>query len=176
MRIIRHDTWSEYDNVDLDDIELPAEYVVIHHTADAGPSAGKQATQAEDIAYLRGVERYHVETREYDVIAYSFIITPAGRVYEGRGWGKRGAHTRDHNTDAHAICFAGTFTSSKPTGKAIDACRELIHRGIRAGKIRVDRDGNPTIRPHRAMSGNSTSCPGDKLVVALSEIREPWTD
>ena len=38
-------------------------------------------------------------------IGYSFLIGGDGRVYEGRGWGRVGAHTYGYNSRAYGIRY-----------------------------------------------------------------------
>ena len=33
-------------------------------------------------------------------IGYNFLVGEDGNIYEGRGWGKVGAHARGHNSDS----------------------------------------------------------------------------
>lgn len=42
---------------------------------------------------------------------FSFLIGGDGKVYEGRGWHKEGAHTYRYNKNSIGIAFIGTFTS-----------------------------------------------------------------
>lgn len=40
------------------------------------------------------MQTYHMESKNWDDIAYNFIVGGDGAVYEGRGWEKQGAHTK----------------------------------------------------------------------------------
>lgn len=137
--------------------------VYVHHTADSGP---RKATVLEEHAYLRRIEAFHVNTRGYKALGYSYIIMPSGRVYEGRGWNKKGAHTLDPKdadrdgdlveNDDIGICFAGTFTSKPPTRRAKSAYW-LLRARLKLRGARIDRT-----YPHRAAF--ATSCPGSAIV------------
>ena len=48
-------------------------------------------------------------------IGYSFLIGGDGRVYEGRGWERVGAHTGGYNSRGYGVSFIGTFTSAYPS-------------------------------------------------------------
>jgi N-acetylmuramoyl-L-alanine amidase len=107
---------------------------------------------------MQETQQFHMGTRGYADIAYSYVIMPSGRVYVGRGFGVKGAHTLDHNSDV-GICFAGTYTQRIPSDEAVAAFwqlkRHLRRRGVRGlGAV-----------PHRATF--STACPGAKVVKAL---------
>lgn len=145
-------------------MRTPTSRLWIHHTADAG--VAKDATLAQEAAYARSIQAFHMDTRGYSDIAYSFLVMPSGRILVGRGWGVTGAHTLNFNDSSHALCFAGTFTSRRPTAAAIAAARELIADGIRRKKLTK----TVTIDGHRNAAGNSTSCPGDKLMGLLDEL------
>lgn len=45
----------------------------------------------------------------YCVIYFSFLIGGDGKVYEGVGFHKVGAHTRGYNTRSLGIAFIGNF-------------------------------------------------------------------
>jgi hypothetical protein len=143
--------------------------VFVHHTADSGPKFGAHATEAEERAYLRRIEDFHMRSRGYAGIGYSYIVMPSGRVYEGRGFNAKGAHTLDpkdadgdgkliENTEV-GICFAGNFDRQHPTPQALKAYRRLRRR-LRLKGVRLDQ----TFGHRHAFS---TSCPGDNLVRAL---------
>ena len=58
-----------------------------------------------------------------------------GRVYEGRGWTRVGAHTRGYNSRSIAICFIGNFQRVAPRRAAITAALRLIAQGLRRVRI-----------------------------------------
>ena len=84
--------------------KLPWQEVVIH--TEAG-SERKPGSFGLECGWIRAIENFHVNTRGWDGIAYSFLIAPSGRIFEGRGWGRSGAHTEGRNSTAAAICFLG---------------------------------------------------------------------
>lgn len=64
-------------------------------------------------------------------IGYSFLVGGDGRVYEGRGWGTVGAHTRGYNSNGIAISFVGNFMTQKPNQAMLNAAQKLIACGIK---------------------------------------------
>lgn len=114
---------------------------------------------AGEIAKVRAVERFHAETRGWDGIGYSFFITFDGSIFEGRGWGRSGAHTEGHNFDAVAFCWEGHGDLESPTPAQWKSAEWLIAEGIRLGKIAPGYrlDG------HRAFSLKGKTCPGTKV-------------
>jgi len=105
--------------------------IIAHTTATPFPDGVKA-----EVAKVRGSERFHVETRKFDGIAYSWMVGDSGTVYEGRGWGQNGAHTQNGgNTQGYAISFIGDGTKASPSSAAIQAARELIAVGLDRGAV-----------------------------------------
>lgn len=128
----------------------------VHHTADSGP--GAHANRKAEREYMQRIQSFHQHTRGWADIGYSYVIMPSGVVYVGRGWGVRGSHTLNHNSDV-GVCFAGTFTEKPPTIAAQIAFWQLKRRL----KLRGAR-GLEAI-PHSATF--ATACPGNALKRAL---------
>ena len=166
MKIINRWRWRARRARGRVKIALPTRELWIHHTADNGPS---EDTRSSEAAYMRSIQAFHMDGPEQmRDIAYSWVVMPSGRVYKGRGWGIEGGHTRDRNHISHAICFAGNFSTRKPTREAIEAATALIRHGFRHGALtrRVRIDG------HRKAPGSSTACPGAKLMKLIPTLRK----
>jgi len=165
-------TWTRNQHAALDHTDWTHRRIdeFVHHTADAGPKNGAKATVQQEIDYLRSIEAFHMAPgRGYRAIAYSYIIMPSGRVWEGRGFQIVGAHTLDpkdadkdgvlvENRDL-GVCFAGNFQTQQPTKRAI-----LAHTALRA-RLKLKGVTIDHTYPHRA--AYATSCPGENLVKAL---------
>lgn len=52
-----------------------------------------------------------MDTKHWSDIGYNFIVGEDGNVYEGRGWGKQGAHSKNFNNKSIGICIIGDYTS-----------------------------------------------------------------
>lgn len=104
---------------------------------------------------VRGIQRYHMESRGYADIAYTALVCPHGHVYEGRGIGVRtAANGTDAGNDSwYAVCsLAGEgdpFTDAEKRGLR-DAASWLRSSGGASGRVSAHRD-------HKA-----TACPGDE--------------
>jgi hypothetical protein len=131
--------------------------VVVHH--DGFTRLTPSATYDDEIRLIRMFETYHVETKGWNGIAYSFVIMPfSGRIFEGRGWGRVGSHTAGFNSSAYGVQFAMDGTSAEPTPAALEAFRWLRVEGVRLKHL----------TPAHIVSGHrdhnaGTSCPGNRL-------------
>ena len=63
--------------------------------------------------------------QKWSDIGYSFVIGGDGRIYEGRGWGRVGAHTKGQNSVSYGIGFIGNFMTSNPSAAMITAYERL---------------------------------------------------
>ena len=127
----------------------------VHHTDTQAPTgSGADLINAEKEA-IKKIQEFHMNTRKYNDIAYNFLITPSGRVYEGRGKNVVGAHTLGHNEDC-GVAFVGNYEKDKLTKAQI-----LAYKLLRA-KLGVSK-GNQY--PHKATY--STACPGKNIIDQL---------
>ena len=139
--------------------------VVAHHTL--APVLPASATMLEEAAAMRGMDRDHVERNGWDGIGYNFVIFQSGRVYEGRGWGYKGAHAGSKgNGVSEGVAFAVDGRKDTPSAAAIASCRLLIVDGIRAGHLASDY----RLSGHRDwMPGRD--CPGDAMYRMIQTLR-----
>lgn len=131
--------------------------LVVHHTAGTAPRANKLAEQAE----MRNIQRQHQHANGWADIGYNYVIMPSGRVYEGRGFGARGAHTLGANTGTVGVSFAGNYETSRPTLRSIVAYKLLLRR-LRLRGARIT-----SITGHGLIPGQATACPGKYLIARL---------
>jgi len=141
----------------------PVDLVVIHHWWRPHIDAG--ATLAEEAERMRAVERIHGEERGWIGIGYNWCIYQSGHVYEGRGWGRSGAHTKGQNRSSVGIAFAMNGDEHRLTPAAIEACQDLLREGLEDGYIRE----NFRLRGHRDYA--EKSCPGDFIYRHLDDLR-----
>lgn len=83
---------------------LPVPYVVIHHSAANSGCNGEECVTA-----VRGYQNYHMDQLNWDDIGYNFVVSPEGKIFEGRGWGVIGAHTYGYNVRSIGICVIGNY-------------------------------------------------------------------
>lgn len=129
--------------------------LVVHHTAGSRPRSELQEREE-----MRSIQRSHFANGWSD-IGYNYVIMPSGRVYEGRGYGIRGAHTLNHNTRTIGVSFAGNYDEHKPSRAQLRAYRQLVQRLRQHGAF-ITR-----VRGHKQMPDQATACPGRFLMQAL---------
>jgi hypothetical protein len=136
------------------------EQITIHHTAT--PTIDTLSPEAR----LRQIQAYHMDVNGWCDIAYHFLVSRDGRLWEGRVASRVGAHVSNHNTGNAGISFIGTHTEIAPTAAQIAAAARLV-RGL------ADRYGIPLVADrlsgHRDF-GTGTECPGDRLHASLGAI------
>ncbi|MEE4598991.1 N-acetylmuramoyl-L-alanine amidase [Streptomyces sp. DSM 41524] len=158
----------------------------IHHTVTGNNYSCSQAPSV-----LRSIYRYHVKSLGWRDYGYNFTIDKCGKIYEGRSGGVtkavRGAHTLGFNTNSMGIAVLGTFTSKKPSAKAVKAVAKLtawklglFKRNPRGTTHLVSGGGNKykkgasvklhVIAGHR--DGFATECPGKRLYKKLGSVRK----
>lgn len=140
--------------------KLPVKIIFGHHSVTNAP--GPKATLAQDKAHMRAIESIGIQ--RFDSISYPYVIMPSGRIFQGLGNNRIGAHTYGYNTSALAVCFAGNYQSTEPTPAQLKACAELIAHLVSVKALTVTF----TMKPHRAVS--ATACPGNKLNARIPEI------
>ncbi|KAI0238408.1 N-acetylmuramoyl-L-alanine amidase [Lamellibrachia satsuma] len=140
---------------------MPAvRYVFIHHSDT--PTCYDTNSFARRI---RSFQNYHINSRGWSNIGYSFLVGGDGKVYEGRGWNHVRAHTSGYNSKGIAprhsvvssICVIGDFTHATTTSAQLAAVQALIRCGVRKGAIK----SSYVRKGHRDVS--SSTCPGNVL-------------
>lgn len=109
-----------------------------------------------DDQVLRNTQRYHMDSKGWADIAYSFAVgrSRPDTAYELRGWGVQGGHTEGYNSQAMAIVFL-LGEGERPTETQLTTAREILADGVNRGYSAKQ------VRPHNAV--RSTACPGPDL-------------
>jgi hypothetical protein len=148
------------------DLIGPVSTVVVHHTAGA-PVADDPVIEG---LYVREVEADH-RSRGWAGIGYNWVIFPSGRVFEGRGWRRKGAHARQANGTSVGVAFHMHGSRERPTDAAVAAFRGLVAEGVRAGHLVEPVQ----VTGHRDYV--ATECPGTILYAMLPGLLdEPPAD
>lgn len=144
---------------------------IVAHTAAGGFPGGTHTTAddtfANEARLLRNIENFHVNDRGWDGIAYSFLVAPSGRAYEGRGWGQDGSHTETRNSSAYAICFLGHGDQQPATLQAWEGAKHIIRTGLAEGALTPGY----IVTGHRDYSRKGKSCPGDLIYPHIGRLR-----
>lgn len=120
--------------------------IFLHHTT------GEQ--RADKAAWVRAIQRFHIESRGWSDIAYNLLVDADGVCYVGRGLGRTGAHTRGYNSTSVAIAYLGDGSQDVPA-----AATRAIRRAVEDCDLWFGRE--LPVFGHRDV-GN-TACPGDVL-------------
>ncbi|XP_052705678.1 peptidoglycan-recognition protein SC2-like [Crassostrea angulata] len=152
VKIYSRDSWGARQPKSFSTFHTPASLFFIHHTA------GHGCHDFDSCAHtLRGIQNYHMDTRGWNDIGYSFLVGQDGNVYEGRGWHHVGAHTQGYNSRGFAASFMGNFMTHLPNAASMNAVKALIACGVQKGYI------SPSYHLYGHRDVGSTECPGDQL-------------
>ncbi|XP_012588706.1 PREDICTED: peptidoglycan recognition protein 3 [Condylura cristata] len=149
--IITRSTW-EARETHCPKMKLPAKYVIIIHTV------GLPCTVSMDCQlYVRDLQSYHMDSRNFCDIGYNFLVGEDGGVYEGVGWNTQGSHSYGHNDFALGIAFMGNFMERPPNAAALQAAQDLIECAVDKGYLTPSyllvghRDVISTLSPGQAL-------------------------
>ncbi|XP_071564584.1 peptidoglycan-recognition protein SD-like [Temnothorax nylanderi] len=152
FRLVERDKWgARPPSEPLRKMTLPVSHVIICHTA-----SNFCTTQSKCANQLRIMQDYQIKNNFAD-IAYNFLVGGDGLAYIGRSWSYIGGHSGNYNSISIGIAFIGDFTSVVPPKTQLNAAKELIELGVRAGKIAPDYK----LLGHR--QAVKTKSPGDAL-------------
>ena len=116
---------------------------------------------------VRGMQRYHIEEREWLDVAYNHIWCGHGFVFVGRGFGVRSAAngTTEANDGYFAVCLLGDDSVGRDD--VTPQARQTLSRLIAEYGRRYPKATE--IRPHSDFV--ATACPGDELRALISRLR-----
>ncbi|XP_049886091.1 peptidoglycan-recognition protein LF-like [Pectinophora gossypiella] len=122
---------------EIDSVFEPLRLVIIQHSA--GSECHRFASCA---SVLRNIQGYYIKVKHRD-IPYNFQIGNDGRVYEGRGWRKEGAHTQFYNRCSVGIGFLGDYREELIGHSSVTALQQtrahmLLNAGVQMGFLHPD--------------------------------------
>jgi len=138
----------------------PAGEWLAHHTI--VPDLSARATLEDEARAMLNVHRYH-ERQKYGGFSYQWAIFDSGRIWEGRGWGRTGAHTKGRNSKSIGFVFFINGDKRSPSAKAWKAAQWLIAVGEVSGNVAR----GASLGGHRRYA--KKSCPG--AVVTDEQLR-----
>jgi len=165
-RIVTRKQWGAVAPKNVTRIE-PVGGLAVHYSA---MNADEQARHANCGARVLGIQRYHMQTKGWADIAYSFIVCKHGYIFACRGWGVRSAAqgTNFGNDHFHAVCFLGDDTPNR------DDITALGRRALTAVLFEsLQRyPAADILKPHSDFT--QTSCPGDEIRAFLVTLRKQY--
>lgn len=139
-----------------------------------GPPLNADGGQSEEMRKLRAIQNYHMDTKGWSDIAYSFAIGQSGLIYEGRGWDwDQFANGDDEvypfneggNKRWRSICWLGGL-GEEPTSEVIRNLTELVAYSRRIKNMGLE------VKPH--LDWQDKPCPGPRLT-GLARTLDNWT-
>lgn len=154
--------WApEYDTV---------HHVIVHHTATSN-------NVSDWAGAVRSIYYYHAVEQGWGDIGYNYLVSPTGRIYEGRYGGQNviGGHSYEYANGSSGISVLGDYTARDVPAAGLAALVSIVAWVARDLDPYGEEDFLeapllPIISSHRDVS--STSCPGDRLWADLPEIRD----
>ncbi|UJR37018.1 hypothetical protein I4U23_029725 [Adineta vaga] len=147
--------------------QSPCEQVPFVSRAEWGARPPNCYDDAACVERVKWIQDLHQNDREWVDIGYHFLVGENGKVYEGRGWDRQGAHAPGWNNDAFGICIIGDFRTESPNQKALDAVKLWIDCGVQQGHVKNEY----YIITHRqSQRPGYTECPGNGTIDAI----KPW--
>lgn len=147
--------------------QVPYEGWYLHHTVTVAPDL--VAPFDDDDRAIRQLEAIG-ESRFKRGMSYTRLVTPVGRLYEGHGLGRLGAHTGGLNSKVRAVALVGDYSHNPPTAAQINTIGELLREDHHSGRSKSlyllggHRDAN--VRTGRP----GTACPGNAGYGAIAAI------
>ncbi len=140
--------------------------LVVHWSA-YPVAIGNQA----EMDQCKTIQRLHQVDRNWNDVAYNFIVGDTGQLYEARGFGNRsaaqGGNNREeinyNNKHYVAVCWLG---GSKPTDQPSAEARAAV--------AWLHEQVGGELRPHSSFK--QTSCPGDSWRQWIIEKNNPSID
>lgn len=105
LEFVSRSEWGAKPPKQIQPIGKAVPYVIIHHSE----SPAACFTSAKCSQAMRSMQRFHQNERGWDDIGYSFAIGGDGKVYEGRGFDRVGAHAPSYNDKSIGIVLIGNW-------------------------------------------------------------------
>ena len=160
--VVRRETWKAAPPKASYTPHTPKMFT-LHHTQGNSPKNFDEAVQE-----MQFIQDYHQNGRGWIDIAYHFLISPQGDIFEGRPINVVGAHVLNWNTGNVGISIMGNYhppVNQVPT-------KETLSSFVEMGKY-LKSTYNITVSSfyaHRDIG--STDCPGDILYAHMPELKD----
>lgn len=168
VQIIPRSGWDARPPKYTNPLAIPTPKLILHHTAGA-LSPDDDTVSDADLRRVRGVQDWHMDTKNWSDIAYHYLMDVDGNIFEGRGKGVRGGATFGQNGVSHAICVLGHYDRQPvDDDELVPRLVEFIRYGHARGWWGLHLTG------HRDYV--ATSCPGSNLYALIPTINRLVAD
>jgi LysM repeat protein len=99
----------------------PFTKITVHHTTD-----DENSSKRSEVHFLQLIQKYHINENKWADIGYHFIISPSGKIYEGRLLSNSGAHVKNNNQGNIGIALLGNYDKEDLTKEEKDSLQKLI--------------------------------------------------
>lgn len=129
--------------------------VTVHYTT------GQELGQPDPAAWVRSIQRYHVDSLGYADIAYNALIDVNGRIYAGRSNAAVGAHSSSAGNWAnhHTLGVAFLGNDDAFVWDVTPAANRAFVDYFRT--VHLTLGHKPVVYPHSHWK--ATACPGDEI-------------
>lgn len=132
-------------------------HITLHHQGEAFPP-GRDVIQ-----YLRALQQWSRNTKNWIDIPYHFVVDLEGRIYEARKLAYAGDTNTEYDPIGHALIeVVGNFEEVEPNQKQLDALVALMAKLSATYQVAPEN-----IRGHKDYSAQ-TVCPGRNLYAYLA--------
>nr|AGK40912.1 PGRP-LC [Nilaparvata lugens] len=113
---------------------------------------------------VRNIQDFQIGSGNFDDIAYNFLVSGNGYIYEGRGWDTEAASVQGRNNFSVGIALIGTFTATAPSELQMLALSRFIREGVDYGRIAAD------YQLHAHCQFSDTQSPGAKALEIVMKM------
>ncbi len=144
--------------------------LVVHHTA--------STKEIDDpMQAIRNIHEFHANGKKWGDIGYHYIISPDGKIFEGRagGAGVIGGHSYNVNKVSIGIALMGNYQLDQVPSETMRSLAMLLEKLSSAydldplGKVTYKDTVFNVINGHR--DSGKTLCPGENLYQRIPELR-----
>lgn len=162
FNIVQRDTWGARKPKSVT-IQNPRNIheLFIHWPATPG-STSNINTITEERAWMRQIQNFHMDTRDWSDFAYNYAIFPSGRIYAGRTMRRVPAAQEGHNTNTVAICCVLGIGDTHIPG----AMKANLRQFVRWAEKYTHNELK--VRGHKDVG--QTSCPGPVLYAYVDDL------
>ena len=148
--------------------------LVIHHTA--------STREIDDpMQAIKNIHEYHANGKNWGDIGYHYIISPDGKIFEGRagGAGVIGGHSYNVNKVSIGVALMGNYQVDQVPSETMRSLAMLLEKLSNAydldplGKVTYKDQTFDVINGHR--DSGRTLCPGENLYQRIPELRS-WVN